>query len=204
MTIKENKMKKIKIKSLITLATLSLVFSNAAEFTSSPQDGSISFKAIGKPAFLKIDGKGAGPAGKVTAQGKKLSGEFSIDLNTLSTGIDLRDEHMKEKYLKTKTQPIAVLKIENLDISNDLSSATEIKNEKLKALLTLNNTTKEISGLWNSKQDANGNNIQAEFAIKLSDFAIEIPEYAGITVADEVKIAVSTKLLPLKQSGIAR
>jgi hypothetical protein len=68
---------------------------------------SVTFEATGKPSFIKIKGEGT----KLTHTEKKEKDKkidlFEFDMADLNSGIDLRDLHMKEKYLKTKEFPKA-------------------------------------------------------------------------------------------------
>ena len=41
----------------------------------------------------------------------EISGMAKVDLNKLDSGIELRDEHLKEKYLHTKKFPDAMILI---------------------------------------------------------------------------------------------
>lgn len=194
------------MKNITQLLTILLTLQTfaATQFTSDSKKGSLVFKAIGKPAFLKIEGKGDGPNGHILVEGKKLSGELSLNLNSLNTGIDLRDEHMKEKYLKTKETPTAILKIDDTELVSSYEETKKLEGKNFKAKLTLNKITKELGGEWKSQLAGNTNIVTANFSIKLSDFGIEIPEYAGITVADEVKIESTVALIPQTTSTLAR
>ena len=69
-------------------------------------DGKVTFLAIGKPAMIKIVGEGTGPHGDLTIFDDKLQGTLTIDMKKLTTKIELRDDHMKNKYLE-------VFKIQN-------------------------------------------------------------------------------------------
>ncbi len=87
--------------------------------------GEVKFIATGKPGFLKIKGesKGKGPAGKITITDGAATGEFTFELASLDTGIDLRNDHMKNKYLEIGKFPLARLAIDRLTISD-----SELKN----------------------------------------------------------------------------
>ena len=73
--------------------------------------------AIGRPAAIKILGKSKGPSGELKIQKSDqdflVNGEAIIDLDSFETGINMRDQHMKEKYLETGKGKNAKLIIEN-------------------------------------------------------------------------------------------
>jgi hypothetical protein len=68
----KNKLKQL--TSVWVLANGILAHAEVVAFKTEAAKGELTFKAIGKPAFLKIEGKGEGPQGKVQVDGKKLSG----------------------------------------------------------------------------------------------------------------------------------
>lgn len=178
-----------------TLMTLALLLAAqtslaAIELKTSKTAGLIEFEATGRPSMIKIKGHGEGATSKFILAGNQLKGVVSFNLDSLKTGIDLRDEHMKEKYLKTKTNPTALMKIPSVTLPAGWSlQNAEVKNLAFNAILRLNGVEKAIKGQLNI--GAAPLSSQAEFEIKLSDFQIEIPQYLGIKVADTVKIKVA-------------
>lgn len=186
----------MKKRSLFPLvATVFVLKAYAVEL----QNPVVSFEAVGKPSFLKIKGEGKAlkhEQKSVNENGVNLLKDtFIFDLNTLNSGIDLRDEHMKEKYLKTKENPTATLVLSAADKSTlDFQGEKEVKGN-----LTLNGKTKEVTVKANREK----NNIEAALEVKLTDFAIEIPSWSGITVADLVKIK-TTFDLPLEAPALTR
>lgn len=155
--------------------------------TMSVESGKVQFLAVGKPSFLKVNGEGNAPTGTMTIENGKASGEFSFDLATLDTKNETRTGHMKDKYLEVEKFPKATLKFKDVDAPGDKVQAT------IPAELTLHGQTRpvtmnaELSG--GAKRTANGN-----FKIKLSDFGIAIPSYAGVTIADEVTVTIDSLL----------
>lgn len=154
--------------------------------------GQVVFEAIGKPSFLKIKGQGEGPEGEITIK-DTVTGTFKFKMATLDTGISLRNEHMKNKYLEVEKFPSAELKIEEVTKFNP--AAPEAKGLPFKGTLTIHGVAKPISGTVDVEKKAAGYKVAANFETKLTDYAIAIPSYAGITVADSVKVSVQTELL---------
>lgn len=124
------------------------------------------------------------PVGSFAAESKALQGtatqdgplisikNATLELDTLKSGIALRDSHMKEKYFETKKFPRALL-----------SQATG-KDKKFNGDLTLRNKTKKISGSY----EVTGGNVIAKFKCNLSDFDIPPANYMGVGVEDEVEV----------------
>jgi polyisoprenoid-binding protein YceI len=172
---------------LIKLLTLCFIFPTAygAEFLILPEQSPATFLAIGKPSALKITGTGASVSGSLVTSNKKLSGKLSLDLNKFTTGMSLRDKHMKEKYLETAKPNFdqAVLSFQDLG----LESAS---NKAFTAKLNLHGVEKEINGLTDLKIEEKSISGTAKIKLKLSDFGIAVPSFSGITVAEDVEINI--------------
>lgn len=165
--------------------------------------GGVEFQAVGKPSLLRINGKGTPPKGEFTvggdnasgtkgSDGKIVTGEITFDLATLDTGIEMRNSHMKEKYLEVGRFPQAKLKLTEVVLPSSWSTnQPEVKDTAFKGLLTLHGIEKPVSGTFSASKNGAGIGIDAKFTTKITDFGIEIPKYLGITVAEEVNVRVS-------------
>ena len=80
----------------------------------SSQDSKVEFSAIGKPSMLKINGTGGKLKGRMEFQGLHVRAACVVPLDSITTGIDLRDNHMKNKYLEIGKFPEASLTITEL------------------------------------------------------------------------------------------
>jgi polyisoprenoid-binding protein YceI len=56
--------------------------------------------------------------------------------------------------------------------------------------LKLHGVEKPVSGTFDLSGSGASPKLAAKFAIKLSDFGIGIPSFAGVTMADEVAVTV--------------
>lgn len=183
------------MRNLFTLSLLLLTATAEAAIPlkAAPTGGSVSFLAVGRPSMLKIHGKAPAPTAKLSLDGLKLLGTAEFEMDKLGTGISLRDQHMKEKYLKVKENPKATLTLTDAPV--DAAFATSLTNSGEKAFkgkLKLNGQEKEVQGTYQAKAGL----VQAKFPIKLNDFGIEIPSYLGVTVAENVDVQVE---LPLQK-----
>lgn len=159
-------------------------------------NGKVEFLAVGKPSAIKIKGEGKGPQGELQLKKSgaqfSLNGELTVDLDSIDTGIGLRDRHMKEKYLETAKFKTAVLKIKEATLP---ASALEGAGEySLPGLLTLKGVEKPVQ--LKVKLEPEGDKIKSIsfFKINLADFPIEVPKYAGITVANDVDVSVESQI----------
>jgi polyisoprenoid-binding protein YceI len=154
----------------------------------------VEFNAVGRPSMINIRGTGAKAAGKLELKDGNASGEFIVDLNSFTTEMETRDEHMKETYLETSKEGFAraMLKIsqKGLDIKSfPIKGSWSPKN--LKGLLTLHGVTKEVILITNIDFNDSLAKGQVSFKIKLPDYGVEIPSFAGVTVAEEVTATVN-------------
>jgi len=178
-----------KLLYIISLAITFNAFTTAQAEVYKVNQGKVKFVAKGFPTFITITGKGNGLTGEMTEDGEKTSGKFALDLTSLSTDLDLRDEHMKNKYLEVAKFPKAML---TLPIEK-LSDSGEIK-----AILKLKDVEKEIPVQYEISSE-NGNKIvKTNFKIELSDFNIEIPSFQGVTVAKTINLDVEFKAISKK------
>ena len=154
--------------------------------------GHLEFLALGRPAMIRIKGEAPAPQGELTINEGLVQGQFRLALASLNTGIEMRDKHMKEKYLEVDKSPEAILIIESLSLKN-LEMGDDLPFE---GQLTLHGQKQKVSGKLSYKTPGpTQKTAHAEFKFKLSEFGIQIPSYAGITVADEVQLKIDLNLV---------
>jgi polyisoprenoid-binding protein YceI len=158
--------------------------------------GSVEFLATGWPSALRINGKGVGPEGSLSMTGSEVSGSLAVDLGTLTTGIALRDRHMKEQYLEVQRFPRAELALTRLDLKqvpdgSDFGAVTV----PFEGTLSLHGVQKPVSGQAKVSRSAEKVTVNAVFSIQLGDFGIAVPKYLGITVAEKVEVKAAFSAL---------
>ena len=174
-------------KIILFIAAFSLHSAGAAVHLK-PSGGGVDFIAVGRPSFLKIHGKGKPVTGELVVQDGQVDGQVDFELNSLDTGIGLRNGHMKEKFLEVAKYPEARLSLSAQALPRAWSpESAQMDSVAFTGQLTLHGVSKSVSGHFKISEERE---VEADFKIKLSDFGIDIPRYAGITVADEVQIKV--------------
>lgn len=150
--------------------------------------GVCTFQAVGNPGFLRINGEGGKPTGSWILEGKKTLKEAQIHMPLASfvTGIEKRDEHMHQKYLESTKYPEAVLKVPQFSWNTDKLP----EKVDLPASLTLHGVTKPVTVSVTLKEQGKDIVATSDFTLLLSDFSIEIPSFAGLTVAKDVTVHV--------------
>ena len=131
---------------------------------------------------------------------------FSVDLTSLKTGIALRDEHMRDRYLHTGKYPNATFK------------ATQIKWGKQPSLkkggsypltatgdFSLHGVTVKkripLTATFAAAQKGTPElvTIKGSFKVPLVDHKIERPEVAKLKLADEIVVTVNFTAEPAKK-----
>lgn len=170
------------------VASLGLAATNSINFNSNL--GKSEFTAIGKPAMLKIHGEGPGPAGTLQIVDGKVYGTLKVDLRGLTTGIALRDDHMKNKYLDVGKYPEAQIEITGIPMPLNGSDETQVTTS---AKLELHGQVHEVPVVATVQTKSGQLEVHARLDLKISDFGIEVPSYMGIKIADHVEVNATTR-----------
>lgn len=182
----------MKLHIFFILFLSSTVFSKEINFELLKDKTFVEFEAKGTPSILTIKGQKARGSGLLKLTDGLMSGDVSVELNDFDTDIDTRNEHMKEKYLETGKPGfnISKLKLSSVPLNKDFpDKVKKVEGQIIEGLLTLHGIEKKVSGILTMSSNATNEVIgNITFKIKLSDFGIEIPSFAGITVADEVAV----------------
>jgi polyisoprenoid-binding protein YceI len=153
--------------------------------------GSVEFIAIGRPSALKIKGKGEKAKGMLEIEGSNLTGTASFPLDSLDTGIKLRNEHMKKKYLETEKYPEVKFTFTKANFSENFTTEKKaIEKFPFEGKLLLHGVERPVTGTAIIEKKGKEMEVAAEFELKISDFGITSPEYVGITMAKEVQVQV--------------
>ena len=118
-------------------------------------------------------------------------GSIAVDLRMLDTGINLRNDHMRENYLEVDKAPgydKAVLS--EIDLKGLTPDAPEGKGS-FTGSLTLHGTTKTVSGAAEIHKAGGGYRVKASFPVNLADYQIPEPRYLGVGVKNTVQVEVS-------------
>jgi polyisoprenoid-binding protein YceI len=165
----------------LSLVSLSAVASAAL---SSVKDPRVVFDAAG-PAGMKIEGVTSELS--VADDGENVV--ITVPLANLSTGIGLRDHHMKEKYLEVPKYPAAKLTIARnaLKFPHDGERAVA----EVPATIQLHGQTRPVSVHYEAKAGGATFDAKGSFRVNMNDFGITVPVYLGVTVKPDVDVSAS-------------
>jgi polyisoprenoid-binding protein YceI len=163
-----------------------LITAVAAAKITGASGNNVVFKAAG-PAGLNIEGKSSSL--NVKEDGDTVT--FTVPLNSVKTGIALRDQHMTEKYLETGKHPNAELKIKRSDVK--LEDGKEASGEA-PGKMTIHGQTKDVKVKYKAKKAGGDVTVDANTSFKYTDFGIKEAEYLGAGVKPEIQLHVTTTL----------
>jgi polyisoprenoid-binding protein YceI len=142
----------------------------------------VSFSAQG-PMGMKIVGTTHDLV--VSDDGKTIN--LKVALGNLSSGIALRDKHMKERYLQVAQHPEAALVFART-LAHTPEAGKELSG-KLAARLTLHGASRDVFVSYRMRGKSDGVDVDATFSVNMNQFGIETPSYMGATVKPDVEIA---------------
>ena len=140
-----------------------------------------------------------GQVGPAPQQPGAVGGSIQVKLDTLQTGIEMRDHHMRDNYLEVgKGSEYAVAILEQIQVDKVEGKST------FRGKLTLHGQTREVVGTAVVQKKDAGLHIEAQFPVKVSEFQIPKPTYLGVGVRDEIQVKVSLSALPATTTASAR
>ena len=153
------------------------------------ETGTVEF--LSKASLNEFTGESASLNGLVDLEKNLL--DFFVDLNTVKTGIGLRDRHMRENYLETKKYPFAEFtgKIESLPgltkgQSRDVTAKGKFKIHGVEREITVPGKLTMVSD--------NELKLEAQFKVLLSDYKIDIPTVVFYELSEEQVVTIQATL----------
>lgn len=146
---------------------------------------SVEFKAAG-PAGMSI----VGTSNEIRASDTADSIVLVVPLTKLDTGIELRNKHMREKYLETGKFPDAELVVSKASIGYPNVGSGEVTGQ-----LKLHGQTKAVKLRYEARRSGAGYAVAGSLRLNIKDFGIQQPSYLGVSVKPEVDVAVKFNAL---------
>lgn len=144
-------------------------------------EAQVSFTATG-PAGLSI--VGTTQELSVADAGDELV--VTVPLKNLDTKIELRNKHMRERYLEVAKYPNAELRVQK--------SAVKAAAGKASGVLSLHGKSKPTTFAYTTKPDGGATAVTGSFRVNILDFGIEKPGYAGVSVKPDVDVKVAFRV----------
>ncbi|MBI5058831.1 YceI family protein [candidate division KSB1 bacterium] len=196
-----------------TLALRGPFVAQAGEFHTLDQDQKNVVEFTSEATMEKIVGRTSSVTGSVNLNLAELTatsgGSFTVDLNTLDTGLSLRNQHMRENHLETKLYPQATFTLKRLESPSaaTLGFGGEVTVTAV-GDFALHGITKEYmipvtlrylaAGGEAEKRLSGGQGnllyVTANWTVKLEDHQIKRPEFLFLRLSPEQKIEISVAL----------
>jgi polyisoprenoid-binding protein YceI len=133
-----------------------------------------------------------------------FGGDLSVDLGTLDTGIDLRNDHLRRKYLEVgRGDGFDHAVLSEIHLGEGDPRGVQGKTHFTGTFL-LHGTKRPIAGPATVRQEGGTVRVEASFPVTVSDFGIEKPQYLGVGVKDQVSVTVSLVAQPSAGPETAR
>jgi len=159
-------------------------------------------KFISDAPVEKIEGITDKVDGYVLLQSEALTGDnefyFEVDLNSIDTGIGLRNRHMRENYLHTDKYPYA-------SYAGKITTATPTDSSAINVETT---GTFELHGVKKQVQidgqifpTDNGYKASAQFEVKLEDYNIERPQLMLLKIGEVMQLQIEFYVIQISTEG---
>jgi polyisoprenoid-binding protein YceI len=119
---------------------------------------------------------------------------FVVPMKSVTTGIDMRDEHMNEKYVEVAKFPNATLSVAKADVTWPATLA-ESKSGTAKATFNIHGVDQPVTVEYTLQRTKTGYRATAKFAFDAAASGIEIPAYMGVTVDPKMHAEVKADLI---------
>lgn len=112
---------------------------------------------------------------------------FEVDLNSVDTGIGLRNRHMREDYLHTD-------KYQFTNFKGHISTLKEISQTEFdvtaKGIMFIHGVSREITINGKIYKVPNGYQLKSEFIVKLTDYNIKVPKFMFVRISEDIKLTL--------------
>jgi len=138
-----------------------------------------------------FDGRTSKVTGSITADPtapSQASVEVSIDLASLDTGNNLRNQHLRERYLHTPKFPNATFKSVSVTAPATIA-VSQPADIRITGDFSLHGVTKRLTIPVRVTLLADGRiHAIANFDVRLPDFGIDVPSNVFVTVDNAVRV----------------
>ena len=134
---------------------------------------------------------------------KGLKAAFTLDLASLRTGIDKRDEHMRDNFLETAKYPEAILTLNKVTKASDNmlmdGKTLTVDAEGTLSLHGVKNDVqlKDVTVTYFDESEATKGKMPGDlliinggFSLNLPDYNIEVPQFIFLKLAETIKVSV--------------
>jgi len=134
-------------------------------------------------------------AGSVVIEGGTLqSGDITVDVSTLTTDSDVRDNNVRTKILSTDEYPDATFTLTRPADVSGLPDDGTVAPVELTGDLTIRGQTRQVTQPFDVARSGKNVIVAGTIPIKRSDYGVETPEFVAAKIADEGEVNIRVKL----------
>ncbi len=181
---------------ILSIAISNLVYSFEYHVDMAKKANNVKF--ISKAPLEDFEGNTQRINGYLKNAGDNLQGSelyFEVDLNSLNTGIGLRDQHMRDNYLETKKYPKTTFK-------GNVTTVTDKGNGLYEVIvdgsITIHGVTKQTQVKGTIQLGANDARVKSKFVVKLSDFKVKVPELMFQKINENIELVLDFTMKKVK------
>ena len=149
--------------------------------------GSIEFEAPVNIKALTIHGKADQLKGSLRMDGLNLTQILvTVPVNSLSTGIKVRDKHMRERVFKSEDGKFPDIEFFCPEVTG--TGQTDAMECEVKGYLKIRGLRSEVSVALRVTYEGGKYRAKGETVIKLTDYGIDPPKQFGIKLQNHIRI----------------
>ena len=131
-----------------------------------------------------------------------ISGQVRVRLDSLDTGMELRNAHLREIYLEVgRGEEFREAVLKAIELAEPLPPGVRAHETGFAGLLSLHGMERRVEGEARLARRDGRVRVEAEFPLSLAEFAIPPPRYLGVGVRDEIRISVAFDATMASSSG---
>jgi polyisoprenoid-binding protein YceI len=153
-----------------------------------PDGASATFDVAG-PGGINIHGK----TNDLSASESGGKVKVKVALGALNTGINLRDQHMRDTYLEVGKYPNAIVEVQRSKLKFPAKGASA--SAQAPGSMTIHGVTKPVTIDYTAKSRGDKISVDGSTKIDMRDYGIVVPKYLGVGVEPDVGINVSFKVV---------
>lgn len=174
---------------LSLLAALSLTSTASAGTLKVDGKPKVTFFAVGSPSFLNIEGTTTSL--NLADDGTAL--KFSVPMKTVDSGVELRDEHMRDKYIHVETTPDAIITFNKADVPWPAEGARDARGT-VKGTFEVHGIAQPADITYQISRTKTGYRVKAKFDYDCTKHGITIESYMGVTIDPKMYAVVNVDL----------
>lgn len=167
-----------------TLTALLLAFPLLAAATRLTGEPAAGFHGRG-PGGFSLEGK----TNQLKLEDDGTTLKVTVPLASLTTGIGLRDRHMREKYLQVDKFPDAVLELPWSAVK--LPENGQTSEGTAQGKMSLHGKSKDVQVKYRILRTGNSFQVTGNIPLNIKDYDIDVPSYLGVTVQPDIDARAS-------------